>query len=167
MIIILFGLPGAGKTYVGGLIQRHFGHLFYDGDQDVTDAIRDAIAAKQPFTDEMRDEFFSILFSSMERLSKTNDTLVVAQTFIKERYRLQALKHFPEVKFILVETRRSVRELRLVSRLVMPLDPDYARQMEKHFDAPQIEHVVIHNDDRGKKSIIKQLERIFADYEKR
>lgn len=160
MIIILFGLPGAGKTYIGKLIHKHFNYSFYDGDHDVTDAIKAAIETKTPFTDAMRDEFFLKLFHSMERLQKQHQNLVVAQTFIKERYRLQALQRFPSARFILVKTKAHIREERLAGRIEMHLEKDYARQMVRNFDAPEIEHQIIHNDKQGEEELVQQLEQI-------
>lgn len=160
MIIILFGLPGAGKTYVGKLLHKHFGFTFYDGDNDVTDAIKEAIEKKTPFTDEMRDEFFLKLFQSMERLEKQHENLAVAQTFIKERYRLQALKYFPAAKFTLVKTKASIRESRLEGRLEMHLEKNYARQMVRNFDHPQIEHSIVLNNEDGEQDLVSQLEQI-------
>lgn len=160
MIIILFGLPGAGKTYVGKLLHKHFDFTFYDGDHDVTDAIKAAIETKTPFTDDMRDEFFLKLFHSMERLSKQHKNIAVAQTFIKERYRLQALERFPDARFILVKTKSSIREERLEGRVEMHLEKNYARQMVRNFDKPMIEHSTVHNNDDGEEVLVQQLEKI-------
>lgn len=160
MIIILFGLPGAGKTYVGKLLHKHFGFTFYDGDHDVTDAIKAAIETKTPFTDEMRDEFFLKLFHSMDRLSKQHENLAVAQTFIKERFRLQALERFPDARFILVKTKSSIREERLEGRVEMHLEKNYARQMVRNFDHPQIEHSILNNNEEGEAELVERLEKI-------
>lgn len=43
MLLILFGLPGCGKNYVGEILQSSFGFYFYDGDDALTDDMRDCL----------------------------------------------------------------------------------------------------------------------------
>jgi gluconate kinase len=100
VLIIVFGLPGAGKTYVGRILQECFGFFFYDGDNDLPDRMRAAIAAQAPIDDAMRDVFFARIILSIRRLQPEHNRLVVGQTCIKEKYRRQAAaileKWFPE-----------------------------------------------------------------------
>ena len=35
-LIILFGLAGSGKNYVGEILQKHFNYYFWDGDTLLT-----------------------------------------------------------------------------------------------------------------------------------
>lgn len=157
-LIILFGLPGTGKTYVGRVFGKYFNYYFYEGDNDLTDEMKEAIKTKTVFTDEMRDVFFKVLISKIKTLTNKHKNLVVAQTFIKEKYRLQLLKKIPEAKFILVETKKEIREKRLKDRVDYPLDLEYARIMEKNFDSPIINHETIINDEDGEENIKKQIQ---------
>jgi shikimate kinase len=43
LLIILFGLSGSGKNYVGRILRDDFGFLFYDADTDLTPEMQDAI----------------------------------------------------------------------------------------------------------------------------
>ena len=61
MFLYLFGLPAAGKNYVGQVLADEFGYTFYDGDLDLTDELRDAVRDGRPFTDPMRDRFYDAL----------------------------------------------------------------------------------------------------------
>jgi len=90
-------------------------------------------------------------------LKSKYQNLVVAQTFIKEKYRVDLLKKIPETKFILVETNKTIREKRLIERVDYPLDLEYARKMENNFEKPIVDHLVIVNDEDGEESIKKQL----------
>lgn len=158
MLLIVFGLPAAGKTYVGKLIKDEFGFYFYDGDNDLTDEMKQALKEKKLFNDSMRDVFFKNLINKVSRLHKTKKNLAVAQTFIKEKYRNQLLKAIPDAKFILVQTKTALREKRLLER--NDLDQDYAKKMIELFEKPIIEHFKINNDTDGKIEIIKRLEKI-------
>lgn len=161
-LIILFGLPGTGKTYVGKIFEKYFNYHFYDGDNDLTEEIKQAIKVQRVFTDRMRDVFFNRLIKQIQKLAAKHKQLVVAQTFIKEKYRLQLIKVIPETKFVLVETKKEIREKRLIDRVDYPLDLEYARTMERNFEEPKINYLVINNND-GIKNIKKQIDSLLRN----
>jgi len=68
-LIILFGLPGTGKTYVGKIFEKYFDYHFYDGDNDLTEEMKEAIKVQRVFTDKMRDAYFKILISKIQDLN--------------------------------------------------------------------------------------------------
>ena len=167
-LIILFGLPGAGKTYVGRLFEKYFDYYFYEGDRDLTEEMKEAIKTKTVFTDQMRDVFFERLIKKIQNLLALSEVegkskykkLAVSQTFIKDKYRLQLIKKIPETKFVLIETKKEIREKRLMERTEYPLDLEYARIMETNFEKPEIDHRVIINDEDGRENIKKQINQI-------
>jgi gluconate kinase len=147
-LFVTFGLPGAGKTYAARLFEN-FGFKMHDGDDDLPDDMRHAIATQQPVNDSMRDAFFSRIIDHVGVLLPTNPKLVVAQTFLKEKYRLRFLAQFPYAKFVLVVADDPIRELRLERRTNQPLEPDYTRRMIALFEPPHIPYQVITNDADG------------------
>jgi gluconate kinase len=159
-LIVLFGLPCTGKTYVGKIFEKYFDYYFYDGDNDLTEEMKDAIKVQRVFTDQMRDVFFEKLIGIIQELKSKHKKLVVAQTFIKEKYRVDLINKISETKFILVETKKVTREKRLTQRTDCPLEIEYARKMSSNFDKPIIDHVTIVNDDDGDESIKKQIKLI-------
>jgi len=156
-LIILFGLPGTGKSYVGKIFEKYFDFYFYDGDNDLTEEMKEAIKVQRVFTDKMRDVFFEKLIRNVQKLKSKHKKLVVAQTFIKEKYRLDLLNKIPKTKFILVETKKSIREKRLFQRTDYPLDLEYVRKMELNFDKPIISHLIIVNNIDGVEVTKKQI----------
>lgn len=162
MLIIVFGLPGTGKTYIGKIIKKEFGFFFYDGDTDLTPEMKKALQKKITFTNIMRNMYFRKLLKTVTKLNKHHKNIVLAQTFIKEKYRLRFLKQFPDIKFILIQTNSALREMRLVQRIKLPLDKEYARRMCINFEEPHIEYEKINNDTDGEKSIIQQLKTIIV-----
>lgn len=155
-LFVAFGLPGAGKTYVARCFAE-FGFYVHDADDDLPDAMRAAINASLPVTDAMRDEFFARIIAHVGELWAQYPRLVVAQTFIKEKYRHRFLERFPAAQFILVEADDAVRERRLIERLHQPLEPEYARRMATFFDAPRIPHLLLQNNHDGSKHIREQI----------
>jgi len=163
-IIVLFGLPGTGKSFIGKIFKKYFGHYFYDGDEDLTPEMKTAIKTRTVFTDQMRNVYFKILISKIQDLSKKHKKLVVAQTFIKEKYRLQLIKVIPEAKFILIETKKEIREKRLINRTDYPLDLKYARIMEKNFERPNIKYQIIINNEDKENTIKLQIQQFFLQF---
>lgn len=159
-LIILFGLPGTGKTFVGKVFEKYFDYYFFEGDRDLTEEMREAIKTERVFTDKMRDVFFAKLTKSILDLKSKHKKLVVAQTFIKEKYRINLIKKIPEVKFILIKTEKSIREKRLAQRTELPLNRDYARKMVSNFDQPMIDHLTIVNDTDGKENIKQKIKKL-------
>jgi gluconokinase len=155
VFLIFFGLPGAGKTFAARAIARELGLFFHDGDDDLLEVMRAAIAASLPITDAMRDEFFRRLIDHIRLLRLEQPSLAVAQTFIQEKYRRWVLNTFPEAHFILVEADEAVRERRLARRTTgSHVAPDYARGMATLFEPPSIPHTTLRNDRDGNAGLI-------------
>ena len=125
-----------------------------------TEAIKYAIETNSRITDSMRDEFFEKLYASIEKELHIHNNLIVAQTFIKERFRTQVLKRFPGAKFILVKAYPRVREQRIATRATMPLNKVYARKMVRRFEKPAIKHQVIGNNENGKTASLRQFKQL-------
>jgi gluconokinase len=161
-LFVAFGLPGAGKTYAARVFE-HFGFRMHDGDDDLPDKMRAAIAASQPISDAMRDVFFGQITASAGRLWSEYPQLVIAQTFIKEKYRQRFLDTFPAARFVLVEADVGVRERRLAHRTHQALDPEYVRRMDRIFEPPQIPHQVISNNEDGDAHLRRQIAAILGE----
>lgn len=125
MLMILFGKSGVGKTYLGKLLKRSSDNLFFlEGDELLTEEMKDSISNKVKFTQQMRDEFTQLLIEKIETLSKLHKNIVVAQGLYKQKNREQILKIFPEAIFIQVNCEKR-----------NPLiDKDYAEKIASEFE---------------------------------
>lgn len=157
-LIIFFGLPGAGKTFVGKLFAKHYGFFYYDGDNDLTEEIKRAVQTQSRITDKMRDGFFEKLNRKVTMLLKKHPRLVVTQTFIKEKYRIVFLQKFPNAQFVLVRTPTKIREQRLAKRRGLKIEMEYARAMVRRFEKPAIAHTII--DNSTKEGLEAQLDKL-------
>lgn len=159
-IYVVFGLPGAGKTFVGKLMQKYFGFYLYDDDgaRDMPQEMKDAVV-NGTVTDELRDIFFNNLIESVKQLTSKYEKIIVPQTLIKEKYRELFLKEFPTVKFIYVQTNTATREKRLLERKEgFQLDLTIWRKMAEIFENPQIECATVVNNNTGEEDLKKQLQ---------
>ncbi len=133
--LFLFGLAGAGKTYLGRLIAERFGYTAYDLDSDLTPEMREAIAAKLPYTEEMRDEFFDVVIRRIAELKVLHPRLVLMQAAYKERHRIKVRQAYPEIQFVWVDAPLEIIQQRLTARRDA-ISPEYALSIMANFEPP-------------------------------
>ena len=160
MLLYLFGLPAAGKNYVGRVLDEEFGFTFYDGDRDLTAEIRSALKAQQPFTDAMRDRYYAVLIERIGRLRCEHPFLAFGQATFKEKHRLQIAAAFPDITFVLVQADEEVRMARL-SRGGNPVSVTYARRIAGFYEPPGHPHYVVTNNG-GREEVVRQLADMLA-----
>lgn len=155
MLIYLFGLPAAGKNYVGQVLADEFGYTFYDGDLDLTPEMRDAVREGRPFTEAMRDRFYTLLIDRITELRPAHPDLAFCQATFKEHHRERIAAAHPDVIFVLVEADEAVRVARL-SRGNNPVTVEYARLIAAFFEPPRHPHFVITNNEE-RDDVVRQL----------
>lgn len=158
MLTILFGLPCAGKNYVGEIFEKHFSYYFYDADDDLTPEIKKEIKKGIMISDEMRGRYYNDILGKVKILTKKYSNLVMSQAFIKRKYRHLFLDHFPDSKFILIHAEQGIKEQRSKNRKHI-VDTKYMKKIKKCFETPEIKHYLIENN-KGEKEIIKQINKI-------
>lgn len=102
----LFGLSGSGKSYVGDVIGRARGWPVYHADDDITPAMRLALAASQPFTDAMRDDYFVLLadrIRARQAQARPDQPLIVTQGAYKQRSRDFLQQQVPGLALIWID----------------------------------------------------------------
>jgi gluconate kinase len=159
-VIIVFGKPGAGKSYIAEILAGHFGYTRYSGDDAIPPDMNEALLQKAEISDDMRKRFLDNMITTIKKLSTKHEKLVVDQAFIKEFMRTKLLAEVPSAKFILVECDDALREKRYMERKYFNLGLPYLRLMTNLFEPVHIPHTVIYNDKEGTKDIIKQLQNI-------
>jgi gluconate kinase len=160
MLVYLFGLPAAGKNYVGELLAEAFGFFFHDADCDLTADMHEAIRLGQPFTEAMRDRFYDVVIERIEALTAVHANVAVAQATFKEKHRNRILERFPEALMILVEADEAVRVQRL-QRGNNLITADYALQIAKLYEPPLCACAVLENND-GPEAVVAQLGELLA-----
>jgi gluconate kinase len=158
MIIVLFGLLGCGKNYVGKLFEE-FGFHLYDADQDLTPIMKNAIANHQVFSEQMRDEYFAIVISRIAEFKKSHRDLVVAQALFKNKHRQKILNTFPDAKFIWVQSAPELIRDRLTARTNHIAGKSYGELVNSQFEIPTIPCEVLTNKD-GQGEVVEQIESI-------
>jgi len=99
----LFGLSGAGKSYVGDVISQYTGWPVYHADIDLTAEMRLALTEARPFTDTMRDAYFSQVLEHIKNRQHADLPLIVTQGAYKRRHRDFLKVHLAGLSYIWVD----------------------------------------------------------------
>ena len=165
MIYVLFGPPGVGKTYIGGLLEKSLGMRFFDADVLFDDEMKKLVRSGN-FSTEKRDIFFERLRVTTESLLtglRNGQDLVLAQAFTKEKNRVNFSNAFDnQIKYVLVHAPKTLAHSRMVKRLLADphiIDEGAFEYAWREFEDPRIEHVDLINDDLDNEKIVVAFEK--------
>jgi gluconokinase len=144
-VLFLFGLSGAGKSYVGDLISAHTGWPVYHADVDITAPMRQALADARPFTDAMRDDYFARLPAYIQAHRQAGVPLIVTQGAYKQRHRDELKARVPGLELIWVDAPAELVIQRLEQR-GQGIRAASAAALFRDFEAPAGTYRRIMND---------------------
>lgn len=157
-ILFLFGKSGSGKSYVGDILGEVLGWHVYHADEDLTEEMKLALKESRPFTNDMRDRYFSIVAKKILGLTKVHRRIAVTQGAYKERHRDYLASNIPGLEFVYIQSNEALIRERL-SKRECGISTASAKALDSDFEPPDSEINVI--DNNGSKSeIIEQLSSI-------
>jgi gluconokinase len=115
VIVIIFGVSGAGKTTVGKLLARELGWHFLEADDFHPEANIEKMRSGHPLTDEDRWPWLERLRKQIERSLAVGEDAVLACSALKRAYR-DRLRVSDEVKFVFLRGDYALVERQLRSR---------------------------------------------------
>jgi gluconokinase len=115
VIVILFGVSGAGKTTVGKLLARELGWRFIEADDFHPATNIEKMRSGRPLTDEDRWPWLDCLRREVEQLLFTGENAVLACSALKRAYR-DRLRVSDEVKFVFLRGDYALVEKQVRSR---------------------------------------------------
>ena len=99
MVVIIFGVSGAGKTTIGQLLAEELGWRFYEADDFHSQANIDKMRQGVPLTDEDRWPWLENLGELIKRCVAAGENAVLACSALKEAYR-RRLRVNADVKLV-------------------------------------------------------------------
>jgi gluconokinase len=99
VIVIVFGVSGAGKTTIGKLLAENLGWQFYEADDFHPRANIDKMRRGIPLTDEDRWPWLESLREQIEKCIEARQNAVLACSALKRAYR-QHLRVSAEVELV-------------------------------------------------------------------
>ena len=115
MIIVIFGVSGAGKTTVGKLLARGLGWHFIEADDFHPAANIEKMRSGHPLTDEDRWPWLDCLRKQIEQLLSAGENAVLACSALKRAYR-DRLRVSDAVTFVFLRGDYALAEKQLRSR---------------------------------------------------
>ena len=110
MVVIIWGVSGAGKTTIGELLAQELHWKFYDADDFHPQVNIDKMERGEPLTDEDRQPWLESLREAITRSLAANENAVLACSALKQKYR-DLLRVNSDVKFVFLHgSRRRIAE---------------------------------------------------------
>ena len=136
MIVIVFGVSGAGKTTIGKLLSHELGWHFYEADAFHSRANIEKMRRGVPLTDEDRWPWLENLRELLQRCSEASENAVVACSALKRAYR-ERLRVSDEVKFVLLRGDYALIEKQLRRRRGHFMNPELLRSQFADLEEPK------------------------------
>lgn len=142
MIIIIFGVSGAGKTTIGELLARELGWDFFEADDFHSPANIKKMRRGVPLTDDDRWPWLKTLRELMKRCVAANENAVLACSALKRMYR-KHLRVSAEVKLVFLRGDYALVAEQLRQRRGHFMNPGLLRSQFADFEEPEPEEEVV------------------------
>ena len=138
MIIIVFGVSGAGKTTVGKLLAHDLGWRFLEADDFHPSANVEKMRSGRPLTDEDRWPWLECLREEIKTSIDAGEKAVMACSALKRTYR-DRLRVSQNVKFVFLRGDYALVEKQLRSRRGHFMDPDLLQSQFDDLEEPHLD----------------------------
>jgi gluconokinase len=123
MITIVMGVSGSGKSTIGEGLAARLGQPFIDGDSLHPAANREKMAHGIPLDDADRQPWLEAIVAEMDRHRASGESLVLACSALKRRYRDFLRGDHYDVRFVYLQASRELLAERLGQRSGHFFDP--------------------------------------------
>src|SRR5437868_13275990 len=157
MVLIIFGVSGAGKTTVGKLLARQLDWKFIEADDLHSAANIDKMRRGEPLTDEERQPWLEKLRDAIKESLDKNGNAVLACSALKKKYR-DRLRVTDQVKFVFLRGSREQVAEQLRGRRGHFFSPDLlARQFAELEEPTPVEDALTVNLGAGPAEVVDTI----------
>jgi len=142
VILIVFGVSGAGKTTVGKMLVEQLGWHFLEADDFHPAGNIEKMRNGYPLTDEDRRPWLDCLRKQIEQLLSAGENAVSACSALKRAYR-DRLRVSDEVKFVFLRGDYALIEKQLRSRHGHFMNPTLLQSQFDDLEEPQPDENVL------------------------
>ncbi len=158
MVIIIFGVSGAGKTTIGKLLARELNWHFLEADDFHPAANIEKMRSGRPLTDEDRWPWLNCLRKQIEQLVCAGESGVLACSALRRAYR-DRLRVSDEVKFVFLRGDYALVEKQLRSRRGHFMNAALLQSQFDDLEEPQAdEHAITVALERAPEEIVEEIE---------
>ena len=159
VIVIIFGVSGAGKTTLGKLLARDLGWQFYEADDFHTQANIDKMRHGVALTDDDRCPWLERLRKRIERSLEASEDAVLACSALKEKYR-RYLRLNVKVKLVFLRGDYELIADRLRKRRGHFMDPELLQSQFDDLEEPQPgERAVVIEPEGSPRELVRKIKR--------
>ena len=157
MIVIIFGVSGAGKTTIGQLLAKELGWRFYEADDFHSQANIDKMHQGVPLTDENRWPWLENLRQLIKRCLAADENAVLACSALKEEYR-RHLRVGDNVKLVFLRGNYELIANQLRQRHRHFMNPALLQSQFADLEEPQAtEHAVVIDLGRSPRELVQEI----------
>lgn len=145
------------KVILGELL-RQLSIVHIDGDNHITQKMRDCLIEDEQMTPEMIDEFVDVLIDVIktQKTKTPNESFVISQAMYLDKHRLKLLNAIPELEFVMIDVIPVLRASRITNRFrnqESKVSLRYATRMDAFLS-------ILHMKQYGLKTIKAQMKRL-------
>jgi gluconokinase len=142
VIVIVFGVSGAGKTTIGKLLAEQLGWQFYEADDFHPRANIEKMRSGRPLTDEDRWPWLERLREQITRSITANENAVLACSALKRAYR-DRLRVSDDVVFVFLRGDYALIAEQLRHRRGHFMNPELLRSQFADLEQPEPDEDVL------------------------
>ena len=159
MIVIVFGVSGAGKTTLGRMLADELGWKFYEGDDFHAQASIDKMHAGVPLTDEDRRPWLECLRGLIERCLAAKQNGILTCSALKKSYR-SYLRVNEEVQFVYLRGSYELVANQLRQRHGHFMNPELLRSQFATLEEPEpAEGVIAIELGRSPRELVDEIKK--------
>lgn len=156
MIVLVYGLPGTGKTFFASHFAQETGAVHLN-----TDNVREKLDAKGQYDDKTKQQVYNELYKQVMRELNSNKDVIVDGTFHKKIRREQIKKMADESnkQFFFIEMKaeeKTVKKRLKKSRKNSEADFEVYKHLEQEFEKEEKDHLELWSDDSKVEKMINK-----------
>jgi len=159
MLIYLYGLPGAGKNFIGEVYKNKFNFHFQDADEYLPKKMKNKLKRGEHFTVEDVKGYHYIIANKIYKLKKKYKNLVISQASLFIEHRQIIKDKNPLVEFIYINSDRNTIMNRLNHRKGY-VTQKYMLYLEKYLEIDENNYFINNKSNDNIDSIVKQIFKI-------
>lgn len=154
-LIILTGLPGVGKNYIGNLLKNHFQFILFDADDVMPEEMKIRLRQGYSPTLELRQQYWRNCVKKVKYLQKKFSKIAVTITVPLQIGHTYLKAELPEATFLLVTAPKELMIERIDQRQNHFINKFLAKQYQKYEPIPFPHEIV--NNGVEKQELIRRL----------
>ncbi len=157
MIVLVYGLPGTGKTFFARHFAKETGAVHLN-----TDIVREKLDARGHYDDKTKQQVYNELYKQVMRELNNNKDVVVDGTFHKNIRREQIKKMADEINkpvfFIEMKAdEKTVKKRLKKTRKNSEADFEVYQNLEQEFEKEEEDHLELWSDDIKVENMINKV----------